>query len=67
MEFIHMSTAYILRWNKPDYKEIIGVFHLMEYLHKFMIEHFTPEEIADAYLSEMNLKIEQGRYYEPRR
>ena len=67
MEFVHMATAYILRWNKPDYNAIVGVFHTEEYLRKFMVEHFTPQEIADSTLSDYPLKIETGRYYEPKR
>jgi hypothetical protein len=60
MRFIHMRTAYILRWNRPDYKEIIGVFGMEEHMDNFIKEHFTPEEMEEG-----NILIEHGRYYEP--
>jgi hypothetical protein len=50
----HTATAYILRWNKPDYKEIIGVFLTQKDLEDFQIEHFDLNE-------EKNLKVEFGR------
>jgi hypothetical protein len=61
MEFIHMRTAYILRWNKRDYKEIIGVFGLEEHLEQFKTAHFSPSELASD-----DIIVERGRYYEPR-
>jgi hypothetical protein len=62
-----MATAYILRWNKPDYKEIIGVFLTKDNLASFIAEHFTREEALQMIFDEKNstLKVEEGRYYEP--
>ncbi len=62
----HMATAYILRWNKPDYKEIIGVFLTKDNLAEFIAGHFTQEEALSLIFDEKNssLKVETGRYYE---
>jgi len=61
-DFVHMKMAYILRWNKPDYKVVIGVFGLREHLEDWFMQHFTPAE----FLSD-DFKIETAPYYEPRR
>lgn len=68
MQFTHEATAYILRWNKPDYKAIIGVFLLKEHLENFLQAHFTPQEISNTYFdNNPNMIVEQGRYYRPLR
>ena len=61
-----MATAYILRWNKPDYKAIIGVFLTKDNLAQFITDHFSKQEAMELLLDlpESNLKVETGKYYE---
>lgn len=65
-EFTHMATAYILRWNKKDWKEIIGVFLTEDNLTLFLTSHFTKQECLDLLITPdtASLKVETGRYYE---
>lgn len=62
----HMATAYILRWNKKDYKKIIGVFLTKDNLAQFITDHFTQQEAIDLLFDNENssLRVETGRYYE---
>ncbi len=61
-----MATAYILRWNKKDWNEIIGVFLTQDNLATFLTTHFTKQECMELLITPetASLKVETGRYYE---
>lgn len=53
--------VYILRWNKPDYKAIIGIFNSQNDRDDFFQNHFEIEMMVGS-----DIVFEVARQYKPR-